>query len=134
MEQNKKLLLRKKFENIKLQIKIKFIKTFGGVNWKRRFKNKTFLIAVSSTLITLLIALGLPIPANLETIVTSILTLLTLAGILNDSATQSLFNDIDAEELKASKLARATEKSEMRCSKYIRKQNEKLAKKAMKKR
>ena len=129
MEQNKKLLLRKKFENIKLQIKIKFIKTFGGVNWKRRFKNKTFLIAVSSTLITLLIALGLPIPANLETIVTSILTLLTLAGILNDSATQSLFNDIDAEELKASKLARATEKSEMQYSKYARKLENKAQKK-----
>ena len=128
MEQNKKLLLRKKFENIKLQIKIKFIKTFGGVNWKRRFKNKTFLIAVSSTLITLLIALGLPIPANLETIVTSILTLLTLAGILNDSQTQSLFNDIDAEDLKASKLIKATEKSEMQYSKYARKLENKAQK------
>ena len=128
MEQNKKLLLRKKFENIKLQIKIKFIKTFGGVNWKRRFKNKTFLIAVSSTLITLLIALGLPIPANLETIVTSILTLLTLAGILNDSQTQSLFNDIDAEDLKASKLIKVTEKSEMQYSKYARKLENKAQK------
>ena len=128
MEQNKKLLLRKKFENIKLQIKIKFIKTFGGVNWKRRFKNKTFLIAVSSTLITLLIALGLPLPANLETIVTSILTLLTLAGILNDSQTQSLFNDIDAEDLKASKLIKVTEKSEMQYSKYARKLENKAQK------
>ena len=97
-------------------------------------KSKTFLVAVVSTVITLLIALGLPLPANSETIATSVLTLLTLGGVLNDSTTQSLFNDIDAEELKASKLARATEKSEMRCSKYIRKQNEKLAKKAMKKR
>ena len=129
MEQNKKLLLRKKFENIKLQIKSKFIKTFGGINWKRRFKNKTFLIAVSSTLITLLIALGLPIPANLETIVTSILTLLTLAGILNDSQTQSLFNDIDAEDLKASKLIKVTEKSEMQYSKYARKLENKAQKK-----
>ena len=128
MEKNKKLLLRKKFENIKLQIKIKFIKTFGGINWKRRFKNKTFLIAVSSTLITLLIALGLPIPANLETIVTSILTLLTLAGILNDSQTQSLFNDIDAEDLKASKLIKVTEKSEMQYSKYARKLENKAQK------
>ena len=121
-------------ENVKLQFKVKFIKLFGGVNWKRRFKNKTFLVAITSTIITLLIALGLPLPANSETIATSVLTLLTLGGVLNDSTTQSLFNDIDAEELKASKLARATEKSEMRCSKYIRKQNEKLAKKAMKKR
>ena len=128
MEQNKKLLLRKKFENIKLQIKIKFIKTFGGINWKRRFKNKTFLVAVSSTLITLLIALGLPLPANLETIVTSILTLLTLAGILNDSQTQSLFNDIDAEDLKASKLIKVTEKSEMQYSKYARKLENKAQK------
>ena len=133
MKQAKKIALKQKFENVKLQFKVKFIKMFGGVNWKRRFKNKTFLVAITSTIITLLIALGLPLPANSETIATSVLTLLTLGGVLNDSTTQSLFNDIDAEELKASKLARATEKSEMRCSKYIRKQNEKLAKKAMKK-
>ena len=42
MKQAKKIALKQKFENVKLQFKVKFIKMFGGVNWKRRFKNKTF--------------------------------------------------------------------------------------------
>ena len=44
MKQAKKIALKQKFENVKLQFKIKFIKLFGGVNWKRRFKNSDFKV------------------------------------------------------------------------------------------
>ena len=32
MKQAKKIALKQKFENVKLQFKVKFIKLFGGVN------------------------------------------------------------------------------------------------------
>lgn len=110
MNPEKKQALSEKWSILVENIKIKLIKIFGGFNWKLRLKNKLFLCAVASTLITLLIALGLPLPPNSETIVTSILTLFGLAGILNDPTSQS-FEDINAVELKSKKIQNVKEKS-----------------------
>lgn len=106
----KKQALSEKWSILVENVKIKLIKIFGGFNWKLRLKNKLFLCAVASTLITLLIALGLPLPPNSETIVTSILTLFGLAGILNDPTSQS-FEDTNAVELKSKKIQNVKEKS-----------------------
>lgn len=110
MNPEKKQALSEKWSILVENIKIKLIKIFGGFNWKLRLKNKLFLCAVASTLITLLIALGLPLPPNSETIVTSILTLFGLAGILNDPTSQS-FEDANAVELKSKKIQNVKEKS-----------------------
>lgn len=110
MNPEKKQAISEKWSILVENIKIKLIKIFGGFNWKLRLKNKLFLCAVASTLITLLIALGLPLPPNTETIVTSILTLFGLAGILNDPTSQS-FEDTNAVELKSKKIQNVKEKS-----------------------
>lgn len=115
MNPEKKQALSEKWSILVENIKIKLIKIFGGFNWKLRLKNKLFLCAVASTLITLLIALGLPLPPNSETIVTSILTLFGLAGILNDPTSQS-FEDINAVELKSKKIQNVKEKSMAKCA------------------
>ena len=110
MNPEKKQALSEKWSSIVENVNIKLIKIFRCFNWKLRLKNKLFLCAVASTLITLLIALGLPLPPNSETIVTSILTLFGLAGILNDPTSQS-FEDSNAVELKSKKIQNVKEKS-----------------------
>ena len=51
---------------------------------KYKLKSVTFLQALIQPIITLLLAFGVPVPANLETILLSIVTLLGLLGFLKN--------------------------------------------------
>ena len=60
------------------------------INWKLRFKNKTTLVAVASTVILLAQQLGLKLPDNVADVVNTFLTLLVLLGVVNDPTTAGI--------------------------------------------
>ena len=60
------------------------------INWKLRFKNKTTLLAIASTVILLAQQLGFKLPDNIADIVNTILTLLVLVGVINDPTTEGI--------------------------------------------
>lgn len=63
------------------------------INWSKRFSNKLFLTSLASTVLLLITQLGLfPIPPDSEGIVNSILTLLTLGGVLTDPTTDGMWD------------------------------------------
>ena len=60
------------------------------INWKLRFKNKTTLVAIASTVILLAQQLGLKLPDNVADVVNTFLTLLVLLGVVNDQTTAGI--------------------------------------------
>lgn len=60
------------------------------INWKLRFKNKTTLLAIASTVILLAQQLGFKLPDNIADIVNTFLTLLVLVGVVNDPTTEGI--------------------------------------------
>lgn len=60
------------------------------INWKLRFKNKTTLLAIASTVILLAQQLGFKLPDNIADIVNTFLTLLVLVGVINDPTTEGI--------------------------------------------
>ena len=60
------------------------------INWKLRFKNKTTLLAIASTVILLAQQLGFELPDNIADIVNTFLTLLVLVGVINDPTTEGI--------------------------------------------
>ena len=60
------------------------------INWKLRFKNKTTLLAIASTVILLIQQLGFKLPDNIADVVNTFLTLLVLLGVINDPTTEGL--------------------------------------------
>lgn len=60
------------------------------INWKLRFKNKATLTAIIATAILLAQQLGIKLPENISAIVNTILSILTLLGIINDPTTKGL--------------------------------------------
>lgn len=60
------------------------------INWKLRFKNKTTLLAIASTVILLAQQLGFKLPDNIADVVNTFLTLLVLLGVINDPTTEGI--------------------------------------------
>lgn len=60
------------------------------INWKLRFKNKTTLLAIASTVILLIQQLGFKLPDNIADVVNTFLTLLVLLGVINDPTTEGI--------------------------------------------
>ena len=61
-----------------------------NINWKLRFKNKTTLLAIASTVILLIQQLGFKLPDNIADVVNTFLTLLVLLGVINDPTTEGI--------------------------------------------
>lgn len=62
-----------------------------NINWKARFTNKTFLVAVASSIVLLTQQLGLNIfPENWTEILNTILTIFILFGIVIDPSTAGM--------------------------------------------
>lgn len=66
------------------------------INWKLRFKNKTTLLAIASTVILLIQQLGFKLPDNISDIVNTFLTLLVLLGVINDPTTEGISDSPNA--------------------------------------
>ena len=66
------------------------------INWKLRFKNKTTLLAIASTVILLAQQLGLKLPDNIADIVNTFLTLLVLLGVISDPTTEGVSDSQNA--------------------------------------
>jgi phi LC3 family holin len=66
------------------------------INLKERFRNKTFLLAMIGAVVLLIQQLGFKdlIPSNYADIVNSILTLLTMIGIVVDTSTKGVSDQI----------------------------------------
>ena len=67
-----------------------------NINWKLRFKNKTTLLAIASTVILLVQQLGFKLPDNIADIVNTFLTLLVLLGVINDPTTEGISDSPNA--------------------------------------
>lgn len=62
-----------------------------NINWKTRFTNKTFLVAMASSIVLLTQQLGLNIfPDNWSEILNTILTIFILFGIVIDPSTAGI--------------------------------------------
>lgn len=62
-----------------------------NINWKTRFNNKTFLIALSSAVVLLTQQLGLNLfPDNWRDILNTILTIFILLGVVIDPSTAGI--------------------------------------------
>ena len=66
------------------------------INWKLRFKNKTTLLAIASTVILLIQQLGFKLPDNIADVVNTFLTLLVLLGVINDPTTEGISDSPNA--------------------------------------
>ena len=65
-------------------------------NWKARFKNKTFILAIASSIILLSQLLGLDIfPPNFEEILNTILTILVTLGVVVDPTTSGITDEME---------------------------------------
>lgn len=60
------------------------------INWKLRLQNKATLTAIVATGILLAQQLGIKLPDNVSDVVNTVLTLLTLLGVLTDPTTDGL--------------------------------------------
>lgn len=68
-----------------------------NIDWKTRFTNKTFLIAIISAIVLLSQQLGLNIfPNNWEEILNTILTIFILLGIVIDPSTAGISDSKDS--------------------------------------
>lgn len=66
-----------------------------GIDLKARLKNKTFWVSMVSAIAILSQQLGLDIiPSNYEEIINTVLTLLTMLGILVDTSTVGISDKI----------------------------------------
>jgi phi LC3 family holin len=62
-----------------------------NINWKTRFTNKTFLIALASSVVLLTQQLGLNLfPNNWRDILNTILTIFILLGVVIDPSTAGI--------------------------------------------
>ncbi|OOM71080.1 bacteriophage holin [Clostridium puniceum] len=62
-----------------------------NIDWKSRFTNKTFLVAMASAIVLLTQQLGLDIfPSNWADILNTILTIFILLGIVIDPSTSGI--------------------------------------------
>lgn len=62
-----------------------------NINWKVRFTNKSFLIAIASAIVLLSQQLGLNIfPSNWSEIFSTVLTIFILLGIVIDPSTEGI--------------------------------------------
>ena len=66
------------------------------INLKSRFRNKTFLLAMIGAIVLLIQQLGFKdiIPSNYADIVNSILTILTMVGIVVDTSTKGISDQV----------------------------------------
>lgn len=63
------------------------------MDWKARFKNKTFWVALASAIVLLTQQLGLEIfPENIMDIVNTALMILVILGVIIDPSTQGLLD------------------------------------------
>ena len=60
------------------------------INLKQRLKNKTFLLAIAGTVILLIQQLGFELPANTETLINTVVTLLVALGVVIDPTTEGI--------------------------------------------
>ena len=61
------------------------------INWRVRLRNKTFLLTLVPLLVLLTQQLGLNwVPENWESIFTTVMTILTVVGIINDPTTAGI--------------------------------------------
>ena len=61
------------------------------INWKVRLRNKTFWLTLVPLLVLLTQQLGLKwVPENWESIFTTVMTILTVVGIINDPTTAGI--------------------------------------------
>ena len=60
------------------------------INMKLRYKQRWFWVGLFSLLFLLAQQLGLKLPENISAIVNTILSILTLLGIINDPTTKGL--------------------------------------------
>ncbi|OOM71081.1 bacteriophage holin [Clostridium puniceum] len=68
-----------------------------NINWKTRFTNKIFLIAIASAIVLLSQQLGFNIfPDNWADILNTILTILILLGIVIDPSTSGMSDAKDS--------------------------------------
>lgn len=65
------------------------------INLSKRIKNKTFLLAMASTILLLIQQLGFELPSNIESIINTILTLLVGLGVIIDPTTDGV-NDSES--------------------------------------
>ena len=61
-----------------------------GIDWKARFRNKTFWLSLASAFILLGQELGVPLPGNIDVIINSILTITVILGIVMDPSTSGI--------------------------------------------
>lgn len=66
------------------------------INWKLRFKNKATLAAIVATAILLAQQLGFKLPANINDVANTALTLLVLIGVVSDPTTSGLSDSTQA--------------------------------------
>jgi phi LC3 family holin len=66
------------------------------INLKSRFRNKTFILAMVGAIVLLIQQLGFKdiIPSNYADIVNSILTILTMVGIVVDTSTKGISDQV----------------------------------------
>ena len=68
-----------------------------NIDWKTRFTNKTFLIAIASSIVLLSQQLGLNIfPSNWGEILNTILTIFILLGIVIDPSSDGISDSKDS--------------------------------------
>lgn len=60
------------------------------INWKLRFQNRATLAAIVATSLLLARQLGFSLPANIEQVADTGLTLLALIGVISDPTTKGL--------------------------------------------
>lgn len=61
------------------------------INWRVRFRNKTFWLTLVPLLVLLTQQLGLKwVPENWESIFTTVMAILTVVGIINDPTTAGI--------------------------------------------
>jgi len=67
-----------------------------NINWKSRFTNKTFWVAIMSAIVLLTQQLGLNIfPNNWSDVLNTILTIFILLGIVVDTSTAGIGDKIE---------------------------------------
>lgn len=63
------------------------------MDWKTRFKNKTFWVALASAIVLLTQQLGLEIfPENIMDIVNTVLMIFVILGVISDPTTQGFLD------------------------------------------
>ena len=69
------------------------------MNWKSRFRNKTFWVSLTAAVVLLAQQLGLDIfPKNIADIVNTILLIATILGVIVDPSTQGITDKKGIEE------------------------------------